>query len=838
MTSLSPNPHPRSSSSLPLGLGLLLFVSGLGAAPVFNNVAANASTVERLDKFELSFTLSGTTYSNAFDPAQIAVAAVFTSPSAQSVTVDGFYMRDFTRTGPPETLSPGAWTWRVRFSPQETGAWAYRLTATDGGSGQGSYGPQGFTCAASTRKGFVRLSPSDNRYFEYEDGSQFIPIGENVGWGDSGATYDYDNWINRMADQGADFARYWMCPWYHSIEWQSTGLGDYSNLMNDAWRLDYDLDLARDRNVTVMLALLNHGSVSSVTDPNWAQSPYNAANGGPCADTHAFFTDATARAYWTRHLRYCVARWGYASNLVWELCNEINWTDNYGTDAAVRSDVDSWLHAMAVTVRAFDSGRHLVTNSFGSSQWEPAVWNDPAIDFTQIHVYNASPALEDVIRAQVAAYRAAYPAKPVHVGEFGLNVSGDNYAAADPTGIAFHNVMWGDLLGESTGSGASWWWDNYIDPQNLYHHYRGLAVFAAALNFPQGSFTYASPIVTTAAYQAVNVTGALGWGVQAPANNFTLDGNGNLTPSVQSLSNYLYGNPYHPELYKGPVTFHVTFPAAGTFSVKVGTGSPYPPLGLRINVDGGADLFNGQVSTQTSYPVPVGTGPHVIVVDNTMNDWFQVQYVFNPYVPALKVDALQGPATIAAWVLNRGYNYVAVGASGPPAPVTGGSIRFTGATNGTWGVEWWDPASGALAESGSAVATGGNLDLAVPSVAWDKALILRYGVGPNPTSTPSATPNPTATATPAPGPAQAWPNLLQGAARTTVFRVPEQAATLKVTILTLAGERAGVLRGEPGTSRCAWDASGFASGLYLASVDITEGDGSKRRETLKVLVLK
>lgn len=825
---------------------LLLLASLIGPAPVlaapsFVGVTANTPIIDRLEKFELTFTLSGTTYTNPFDPAQVDVHAVFTSPSAASVTVTGFHFREYTRSGPPEGLTAGAASWKVRFSPRETGDWSYQLSIQDAGAGSASWGPGALTCVPSDRKGYLRVAPTDPRYFQYDDGAQYIPIGENVAWAVSGGaygggTFNYDAWIPRIAAQGGNFARFWMCPWYHSIEWQSTGLGDYTNLMHDAWRLDYDLELARSYGLQVMLCLLNHGSVSSTVDPNWPQNPYNAANGGPCATPRDFFTNATARAFWIRHLRYCVARWGYASNLIWEMCNEINLTDEYGNDAGVRSDVTQWIHDMAVTLKGMDQGPHLVTNSYSQYIYEPAVWMDPVMDFTQIHLYNGSSALEDVARSQAAQYRASYPSKPVFLGEFGVSASGSQSVTLDPDGIALHNTMWGNLLGETAGSGASWWWDNFIDPRNLYTHYRGLSNFAGALDFPRSGFVYAVPAVTTATYLDLTVRGNLPWGVQAPANDFTVNANGTLSPDANSLSGYLYGLPGHPEYYNGPVTFRVNYPLDGFFRVNIGSITPYPPVGLRVNLDGGADEFNAQVTAQSVVSVAVPSGPHLIVVDNTLQDWFQASYTFSPYASQLKAAALQGPATVAAWIVNRNYNHTYVRANGLP-PAAPGTIRFSGlAADGSWGMEWWDPCTGALAESGSATSSGGVMEIAVPPTSRDRALILRYGAPPLPTSTipPTATPTGTPVKT---GRATAFPNVLTLENPKTVFRVQGPGSTLRASLYTLAGERIDVVEGVPGESDCEWDSSPMASGLYLAVVDVVEPDGRRRREILKCLVV-
>jgi hypothetical protein len=386
------------------------------------------------------------------------------------------------------------------------------------------------------------------------------------------------------------------------------------------------------------------------------------------------------------------------------------------------------------------------------------------------------------------------------------------------------------------GAGASWWWDNWIEPNNLYVHYRGLSNFASALDFQNGAFVFRRPTMTTSVYSGLNLRGNLGWGIKAPANDFTVGADGILTPGLNNLSGYLYGQPFHPDLYNGPVTFHVVYPAEGAFSVNVGTLSPYPPVGLRINVDGGADKFNGTVSAATTYSVAVPAGPHILAVDSTLNDWMQVSYTFSPYVPRLKAYALQGPATVAAWITNRKYNHADLALNGPPAPV-GGIIRFAGLSlNGIWGLEWWDPLTGALVASGAATSSGGQMDVDVPPTTWDKAVILRYNTVPLPTSTipPTATP----TVTPIkPDKVMVVPNLLTKEHPTAEFRVPDPA-TLRVNIYNLAGERVGVVQGDPGTGRCTWDSGRMADDLYLAVAEAVGSNGFKRRQILRLMVKK
>jgi hypothetical protein len=92
-----------------------------------------------------------------------------------------------------------------------------------------------------------------------------------------------------------------------------------------------------------MLCLENHGAFSLTHDSEWADNPYNAANGGPLAHPADFFTHEEARRLFEPGLRYVMARWS-ASGIVlgWELWKEVDLVTN--PDAP---DVIAWHREMA-----------------------------------------------------------------------------------------------------------------------------------------------------------------------------------------------------------------------------------------------------------------------------------------------------------------------------------------------------------------------------------------------------------------------------------------------------------------------------------------------------------
>jgi hypothetical protein len=124
----------------------------------------------------------------------ITVEALFSQDHWQSsLTQPAFWFQPYVRTlHDRDHFTPnGAPHWAVRFAPQQTGSWEYRLHIQDA-QGDDYYPALGspgltFQVAAESqnvyvRKGFLRVSPADTRYFEFQDGTPFIGAGFNTGF--------------------------------------------------------------------------------------------------------------------------------------------------------------------------------------------------------------------------------------------------------------------------------------------------------------------------------------------------------------------------------------------------------------------------------------------------------------------------------------------------------------------------------------------------------------------------------------------------------------------------------------------------------------------------------
>ena len=326
-------------------------------------VQLNAAQLWRRVEFQVNSVPAAT---NRFDPDLIRLDATFTAPSGRVMVVPGFWFQNYVRSlsGGSEQLSPsGVASWRIRFTPQETGNYSLALAIVTNGAAAGPTVVANFTVLNTNppmRTGYVQVAPGQ-QYFRTGDGQPLRLIGANVCWPGGRGTYDYDNWFPAMQSAGENFARLWMCPWAFGIECEPGTLRNYR--LDRAWQLDYVVQLAEQRDIYLLLCLDYHGMFQTVPDywggnDAWKSNPYNFTNGGPCISPNAFFTNTTARALYQKRLRYLVARYGYSPNLLaWEFFNEIDNSYNNLNATDVAACTEQWARGCARTTLSGISSR-------------------------------------------------------------------------------------------------------------------------------------------------------------------------------------------------------------------------------------------------------------------------------------------------------------------------------------------------------------------------------------------------------------------------------------------------------------------------------------------------
>lgn len=707
-----------------LSLFILMSLQPLTAqAPVIHTATPLATTVEQYGKFEVQLDLTAT-YTNPYDYDDIRVFATFLSPDNQAIIVDGFFIQDFQfsnlQTGALSPTNTGVF--KIRFSPIQIGTWRYTISCT-AAAGTGIFVEQILQCVPtdnSSNKGFIRVSESN--YLKFDNQSQYIPIGENLAWQVSNPYLDYKKWLDKLSANQGNFFRIWQAYWGLGIEWKNntngfSGLRRYKQ--SNAFYLDWLFDYCAEKGVYVMFCLHHHGQVSSKVNPNWNENPYNAANGGPAQNTWDFFTNLTAKNHVKNRLRYIMARWGYSRNIMsWELFNEVDWTDQF---AQRKTDVANWHVEMAAFLKENDPCKHLVTTSFAQEQNDPAVWHQPDIDFTQTHFYSNISNLERPLSKLAKKYMSTFQ-KPTLVAEFGLGHSADELSTLDPTGIYIHNALWASLFSGAMGTAMTWWWDNYIEPQNLYHHFLSVSKIIAQIAFKADRFKPTSAIVKGAPSN-LQLFPSLGWGALADVN-FNIDNQGVVIPENARLSSYLYGNQSNVTFRRPPV-FNVHYPAKGKFVIKTADRTSSRPK-IAIWLDGVKKLEKN-AAIHKSYSIDIPAGKHTIKVDNSGSDWISISaYTFTGLGAAVDAYTLvsEDRSKLVGWVLNHQYNHEFIKKNGIPAAVLNATLVIENIKSGSYLVKWLDCKTGKVFHITTIIIENNQLNLLIPNLLWDLAFIL------------------------------------------------------------------------------------------------------------------
>jgi len=470
-----------------LALAAAASLAGEGRAPRIVAVRPSAAEVPVLDHLELTIRLDAD-FKNPYDPDEIDLGADVAEPGGALRRVNAFVFQDYERTlkDGKEHLAPrGERVWKVRYTPTSPGPHRYQVRVrTRGGEAVGEAGS--FVAIPSKRPGFIRVSPRNPRYFEFSTGHPYFPIGHNVCWADSQLkTYDYDNYFRKMAAAAENFTRIWMCSW--SLELEGIRLDDYR--LDNAWRLDHIIAFARTYGICFKLCFDNFYDFAQRR-----HSPYWRAHGGMCDKPADFFTSEAAKTHYRRRLRYIVARWAHAPQIMaWELWNEMDYAPSERGKVLSRKEAYMlrWTTEMAAELRRLDPYRHLVTNTLAAYTDWPEFWASPALDFVQLHSY-IQPDWEPTPKQYDAAALVLDQAedfyqfrKPFLIAEYGFHPSGseNRLNRLDRTAIHLHNALWASCLSGAAGAPMLWWWDNYVEPNDLYYHYRALGRFLAGVDW-------------------------------------------------------------------------------------------------------------------------------------------------------------------------------------------------------------------------------------------------------------------------------------------------------------------------------------------------------------------
>lgn len=724
-------------------------------------------------------------YDNPFDPDEIDVSGVFTSPDGYQTVVYAFWMQHLEQVCQEdcaiEVLEPaGDPEWRLRFTPTQPGAWTYLFQARQG-EDVFPLGGGVLEVTDSDARGFVRVA-ENGRYFTFEGRDEaYFPIGHNLAWSWNGAggVFAYQRWLQDLAANGGNYARLFVdVPWFIGFEWTSP-VGDYTAAQEGFWRLDTILETAEQEGVYLDVVILWHQALANYsgppilvpsfppradTSPDWQDNPYNVLNGGTLTSQVQFFTERSAQELFERRLRYLVARWGYSPNIfAWDLLSSADSVVGYNDEIVV-----PWLEDMAEYLRAVDPYDHLLT--VGAAEIVPALLAAPGLDFGQARLYQRRPLADpvddvvDVTRRIKDSLRLA--ARPVLLTEFSLSPWYEP-VEDDPTGIHIRNTMWASMLSGAAGAGGSWWWDTYLEPEELLDIYGPLAQFAA--NIPWHRLQL---VPVQGRLVSPNFDDYLPLHLDAYDRRFMTDelpdlGDYLVTPDgvfpdLGTLSSYIFGHSFNDQ-FSRPHSYLVSPPVDTRLTIGVRSVSPQLGATLVVRADGdhlaAVELAPGTATTAIT--VPLAAGEHRLTLDNTGGDWLQIDHVtLEHYVAPLRMMALvdYDQGLLLAWFQNRTYQWYTPGDAITPTD-PGYRAEFAGMPVGEYRVEFWDPMSGqVIGEDHVRVSEAAErlLSVSLPPVSRMLAVRVLPLVGlslPTPTATPvrpTATPSRPSSPTPVP----------------------------------------------------------------------------------------
>lgn len=733
---------------------LLDFISSAQPAPQFIQL-----TPARLwQKLEFCIT-NVPAATNPFDPDVIRLDATFTLPSGKTMTVPAFWYQGYQRglAGGYEYLTPaGSPQWRLRFTPPESGAYTISLVIQTNNQRYGSPVATNFTVPPGVQPadaGYVEVA-SNEEYFQTSVGQPLRLIGMNCGWPGSRGTYDYDNWFPAMQAAGMNFGRILITPWSFGLETDSNSLDHYR--LDHAWQLDYVFQQAEQHDIRLELCIEFHLMLQPVpdiwgADNYWQSNPYNAANGGPCINQDAFFTNTVARTLFEKRLRYLIARYGYSPSLMsWEFFSEVDneyaWLNptNVATWHGIMGD---WLHA-------HDPFGHLVTTSLTGGSDRPEIWSLPQLDYANYHSYGeAFPATQ--LNAVAQSFHQHYD-KPVLIEEYGTSALTWN-RTNDPYLRGFRQGLWGGAVGGSAGTAMSWWYEN-IHNENDYPIYSALGSILKRTGWGKGMWTninfqtagsppptVGEPVPGGQPFDVTLVPGS-NWGVR-PSGRLAVTSLQSARYAGTSLNSFMQGA-WQPAL-QAPFALNAWFTNNAQAVIHLNSvsvsanltvlldGSPLYSTNLP-NIDGLNDVNN---EYNLDIPLNLPAGKHLIEITNTANGWVYLDWVrleqvlpstyTNNWQPSPAAIGLRGPHesllyVVAPWVSFSGSSTNAV------LPLQHGqSVTLTNWPPGKFLADWYDPLTGTNAGHTQAVTTNGSLTLQLPDFSEDLAGV----VHPPPTLT-------------------------------------------------------------------------------------------------------
>eukprot|EP00040_Diaphanoeca_grandis_P023279 m.126331 g.126331 ORF g.126331 m.126331 type:complete len:652 (+) comp29197_c0_seq1:134-2089(+) len=366
----------------------------------------------------------------------------------------------------------------VKLNPQVAGSYDVKFT-----------GPlvSGVSCSVIVTQGasgcgFIQIA-SNKQHFETSDGDTFFGVGENLAWVNHAVNVStsWEPYLKNLSEHKANYIRVWLTDSWDDLFIESNGMGNYS--VANTQSVETLLAAAEAADIKVLMCIESFNLFCNRPPPapcSWEKNVYNKVNGGVLDTPDEFFTNQVAKDYFKMRLRYIVARYTQSSAVfAWEFFNEGDISTGF-TPAGHAL----WVDEMAQYLKQVDAVRHPISTSFCCHD-PTEVYSLDSVDFSMTHTYGTWNKLDlaDNNQHWETLMTAQYD-KPTYIAEFG-NGAQSAQASEDPTGHVLHNGMWSSVVTGGAMTSMTWWWDNWVQPYNLYVHFDAIAAFTQSVQWGQ-----------------------------------------------------------------------------------------------------------------------------------------------------------------------------------------------------------------------------------------------------------------------------------------------------------------------------------------------------------------
>lgn len=220
----------RTLSLIPIVclLTLITSISVFGGSIEITSNLVDQKTFECFEKVEFEILLNKC-FADPFNTGDEEVFLEITKPNGKIVKLPAFWIQKFDFKMRPlenrnyEWLYPeGNARWFARYAGDIEGEYSATAVYNSPETISRSSAIK-FKCSGGDKKGFIRVSKTNQKYLEYDNGTPFFPIGLNLAFVGFGQYLSYEKLTNifaKMNENGANYARIWACceDWALGIE--------------------------------------------------------------------------------------------------------------------------------------------------------------------------------------------------------------------------------------------------------------------------------------------------------------------------------------------------------------------------------------------------------------------------------------------------------------------------------------------------------------------------------------------------------------------------------------------------------------------------------------------